>query len=57
MNNEKNKSITITSEASETVAGDESSRRPWHKPIVKRIDVKRTMFNLGSGADSVSVRT
>lgn len=55
MNNEKNKSVEITSNAGETVAGDEAVHRPWHKPTVKRIDMKRTMFSLGSGADSVSV--
>lgn len=56
MNNEKSKSIVITFEAGKTVVGDEVARRPWHKPTIKRIDLQMTMFRLGSGTDSASIR-
>ena len=43
MDNEKNKDLGMAFEAGEPVAGDTAVRRPWHKPAVTRIDIKRTM--------------
>ncbi len=51
MDNEKNKGVAMTSGTGKAVAGDSVTRRPWHKPTVMRIDLKRTMVGDGSAAD------
>lgn len=51
MDNEKSKGASITAGARET--GDSGSRRIWSKPIVTRIDIKRTMVGTGSLNDGV----
>lgn len=51
MDTGKNKSAAMTSEAGEIVAGDEDTRRPWHKPPVTRIEMKRTLAGGGSFVD------
>ena len=51
MENEKNKGTAMTSEKSGTVSQEMVGRRPWHKPTVTRIDLKKTMSNAGSGGD------
>lgn len=48
MNEEKSESASIISLAGETAAVDEHIRRPWHKPPITRIEIKRTMLGTGS---------
>jgi hypothetical protein len=45
-----NKNATITKD-------EYLSRRPWIKPIITRIEMKRTMFAAGSGADSTDIHS
>ena len=52
MDNEKNKDLAMAFEDGKTAAGDTVARRPWHKPAVRRIDIKRTMNNFGSVGDA-----
>ncbi len=52
MDTEKNKNPAVTSGEGESVSGYPVSRRPWRKPMVNRIDIKRTMASGGSGGDS-----
>lgn len=51
VDNEKNEDLEMAVEAGKTVAGDTAARRPWHKPAVRRIDIKRTMNGSGPGFD------
>ncbi|MCC6545287.1 MAG: hypothetical protein IT392_12455 [Nitrospirae bacterium] len=51
MENEKDKSTAITSEKSGTVSPDTDDRRPWHKPSVTRIDMKKTLLGSNSNSD------
>jgi len=30
---------------------DNASRRPWNRPVITRIEMKRTMLSVGSGTD------
>ncbi len=48
MDNEKNKGVAMTSGTGKAVAGDSVTRRPWHKPTVKYIDIGRTMAGSGN---------
>lgn len=41
VDNEKDKSATMTTGTGDT--GNSEYRRTWSKPIVKRIEIKRTM--------------
>lgn len=50
MDNGKDKSAIMTTGTGNT--GNTGYRRTWSKPIVKRIEIKRTMFGARSGADS-----
>ncbi len=51
MDNEKKKKLAMTFEEGKTVSGDIVTRRPWHKPVIKRINIKRTMFGEASLSD------
>lgn len=53
MENEKDKSTAMTSENNRTVSPDAAERRPWHKPTITRIDMKKTLSGEASGADGV----
>lgn len=57
MKNEKNKSVEMTSHAGETVAENDASYRPWHKPSVKRICIKRTLAGPDSRVDAFAFST
>jgi len=45
----KSKKIHSETKAS---GNDNSVSRLWRKPVITRIEMKRTMFAIGSGADS-----
>lgn len=51
MENEKDKSTAMISEKNGTVSPDAIERRPWHKPAVTRIDMKKTLSGEGSADD------
>lgn len=55
VDNEKDKSATITTGTGDT--GNTGYLRTWSKPIVKRIEIKRTMLGARSGADSTHFTT
>ena len=57
MENEKDKSTAMTSGKSGTVSQETVGRRPWHKPTVTRIDMKKTMAGFGSGTDGLTQQT
>jgi hypothetical protein len=38
-------------EKTETKAADGTARRPWWKPYIARIEIKRTMIGSGSPVD------
>jgi hypothetical protein len=47
-----------TNNNNRTVTKDEAlSRRPWTRPNINRIEMKRTMFAVGSANDSSSGHT
>ena len=37
---------------SQNAAAEENTLPAWHKPAIARIEIKRTMFEGGSGIDS-----
>ncbi len=49
VDNGKDKSAIMTTGTGDT--GNTGYRRTWSKPIVKRIEIKQTMFGAQSGAD------
>ena len=54
MNNEKNKSVELPFETGKTFVKDKAIGRPWHKPCVKRIDMKMTAQRAASATDGTT---
>ncbi|WP_169717593.1 hypothetical protein SPSIL_026340 [Sporomusa silvacetica DSM 10669] len=49
---QKNKFITIDEE--QVVSSPLDNQYAWHKPVITRLDMKKTLLTAASGADSTT---